>query len=152
MLDSNVTLTAQWTAINYTITYNKNGGTLAGIHNGDYTIEQTITLPNATHMTKAGYTFEGWYTTETLDAGTKVTKIQTGSTGNKVFWANWTINGYSINYNLDGGTNPDDAPTSYRITDTPVTLPTPTKTGYTFGGWYFNSVYSGSVQTTIPEN
>ncbi len=41
----------------------------------------------------------------------------------------------SIDYVLDGGTLPDDAPTKYRE-GSAVELPTPTKEGYVFDGWY----------------
>ena len=41
---------------------------------------------------------------------------------------------YSIIYNLDGGVNPDNAPTKYQEGQG-VALPTPTKEGYEFLGW-----------------
>ncbi len=42
---------------------------------------------------------------------------------------------WSIEYVLDGGTLPDDAPTKYTA-GSAVELPTPSKTGYVFNGWY----------------
>ncbi len=45
---------------------------------------------------------------------------------------------YKIKYELDGGTNPADAPSGFNAGDE-VTLPTPTKTGYTFDGWYLKA-------------
>lgn len=55
---------------------------------------------------------------------------------------------YTITYNLDDGTNPDEAPTSYTY-GTGAALPTPTKTGYNFGGWYTMSDLSGSAAPSI---
>jgi uncharacterized repeat protein (TIGR02543 family) len=52
----------------------------------------TITLPTPT---RSGYTFDGWYTAAT--GGTKVTRIPQGSTGNKTFYARWSIVDISIN-------------------------------------------------------
>lgn len=83
------------------------------------------------------------------------------TTGNDLYWckvSNGTCNAhnsegynvivyptYTITYNLDGGTNPvDPAPkTSYTQFDEDYTLPTPTKTGYVFAGWYGASDFSG---------
>ena len=47
----------------------------------------------------------------------------------------------SITYNLNGGTNPEDAPTSYRKGEV-IGLPTPTKEGNAFEGWYQKSDFS----------
>ncbi len=44
---------------------------------------------------------------------------------------------YSISYVLDGGKNPSDAPASYTTMNAwTISLPTPTKEGYIFMGWY----------------
>ena len=79
------TITGTWNLIEYTITYNLNGGTNSSSNPSSYTIETaTITLANPT---KNGYTFAGWYDAST--GGNKVTQIAKGSTGNKTFYARW---------------------------------------------------------------
>ena len=51
---------------------------------------------------------------------------------------------YTITYDLAGGTNPSGAPTTF--TDgSKVVLPTPTRSGYVFKGWYEN----GSLVETL---
>ena len=63
-----------------------------------------------------------------------------------------TINGsssYSITYNLDGGTNPSNARTSYTPASSTYTLPTPTKEHYWFDGWYENAEFTGTPVTKI---
>ena len=76
------------TATTYSITYNLNGGTNASSNPAKYTVETaTITLAAPT---KTGYTFGGWYTNSGL-TGNAVTQIAKGSTGNKTFWAKWTV-------------------------------------------------------------
>ena len=76
------------TATTYSITYNLNGGTNAAGAKTSYTIETAdYTLPTPT---KTGYTFGGWYENSGL-TGSAVTKIAKGSTGNKTYWAKWTI-------------------------------------------------------------
>ena len=51
---------------------------------------------------------------------------------------------YKITYVLNNGTNPADAPSGFDAGDT-VTLPTPTKTGYTFEGWYKEAEFTNKV-------
>ena len=85
-ITESITLVAQWSAIEYTITYNLNGG--SGVSNTTYTIESgNITLPTPTPA-QQGLIFAGWY--ESADfTGNAVTVITHGSTGNKEFWAKW---------------------------------------------------------------
>ena len=55
----NITITAQWTAVEYSITYDLDGGKNDEDNPDKYTIEtETIILKAAT---KTGYSFEGWY-------------------------------------------------------------------------------------------
>ena len=81
-------LTAQFTLIDYTITYHLDGGTNNGSNPNTYTIESsTIYLQNAT---KTGYLFTGWYLESTLT--TKVSEIPQGSTENVVLYAAYAQN------------------------------------------------------------
>ena len=56
---------------------------------------------------------------------------------------------YTITYNLNGGTNSTSNPTEYNVESGNIVLATPTKTGYTFEGWYSDSSYTTKV-TQIP--
>ena len=142
---SNVTVSATTEAASYTITYYLNGGSNPSGAPTTYTsTTSTFNLPSPT---RTGYIFDGWYTNSSF-SGSKVTSIAKGSTGNKTFYAKWTATSYSITYNLNDGTNASGAPTSYTI-ESAVTLPTPTKAGNTFGGWYTSSTFSGSKVTSI---
>ena len=86
----NLTITAQWTVNQYTITYDLAGGTAEG-NLDTYTIETgAFTLKNPT---KSGYTFTGWSGTG-LDGEDNLTvTIQKGSTGNRSYTAHWRYNG-----------------------------------------------------------
>ena len=139
-----VTLYAKWTPTNYPITYHLNDGTL-DTDKYSYTIESPdITLDTPT---RTGYTFGGWYTNSNL-TGNAVTTIAHGSTGNIQLWAKWTPVTYTITYNLNGGTLDTDK-NSYTIESPDITLDTPTREGYTFGGWYTNANLTGNAVTTI---
>ncbi len=140
-----VTLYAKWGTVSYNIVYNLNGGTNPADAKQSYTAESDdYTLPTPT---KNGYNFAGWYT----EAGftNRVTKIASGSTGNKAFWAKWTTISYTITYNLNGGTNPAGAKTQYTIESDDYTLPVPSKKGYDFGGWFTNDALTGTAVTKI---
>lgn len=60
------------------------------------------------------------------------------------------VSNYNINYVLNGGTNASSNPATYDD-DKAVTLANPTRTGYTFSGWYDNASFSGSPVTSIPK-
>ena len=126
-------LTAQFTNT-YTVTLNTNNGTIAdGKDVTSYNYGEGATLPTAGDMTREGYTFAGWYDNEVL-TGNPITEISTDETGNRTYWAKWTINQYTITYDLDGGTaegNPD----TYTVETDAFTLKNPTRPGYTFTGW-----------------
>ena len=59
--------------------------------------------------------------------------------------ANYKI--YTITYNLNGGTNPQNPVTQYTIVDNAV-LPLPTRNNYSFGGWYDNESLNGTAIST----
>ena len=140
----NVELWAKWNIITYTITYHTNDGTLSTNKNS-YTVESsTITLDTPT---RKGYTFGGWYNNAGL-TGTAVTTIDHGSTDNMDLWAKWNIITYTITYHTNDGTLSTDK-NSYTVESSTITLDTPTRTGYTFGGWYDNAGLTGTAVTTI---
>lgn len=124
--------TANWTAKTYGITLNGNGGT--GDDLTDYTYGQGAVLP--ANWTKTGYTFAGWYDNKGC-TGAPVTEVSATDTGDKTYWAKWTPQTYQVTfeyYGADGG----DAIASKNVTfaSTYGNLPVPTRTGYTFKGWY----------------
>lgn len=89
------TLTAQWTANQYAITYDLAGGTVEG-NPSTYTIEtKAFTLKNPT---KSGYTFTGWSGTGLTGENNLTVTIPTGSTGNRTYTAHWRYNGSGHSY------------------------------------------------------
>ena len=125
------TLYAHWTANEYTATFDANGGTVTPA-------EQTVTygshygeLPTPT---REGYTFAGWFTEK--DGGTQVTKETVVKTvADHTLYAHWTANTYTVKFDANEGTV-----TSAEQTVTYGShygeLPTPTREGYTFAGWF----------------
>ena len=127
-LTANVTLYAQW-GKPCTVTYNANGGS-CGTASEKYT-GTALTLPTPT---RDGYWFIGWY--DAAEGGNKIGDA--GATynpsGEITLYAHWQEKiEYTVTYNANGGTC-GTASATYQ--GTALTLPTPTRTGYTFNGWY----------------
>ena len=110
---------AKWEIHQYTITVKPENG------KADITITQDYGTPiTAPTLTREGYQFNGW----------DKTFPTTMPAGDMTITAQWTLNRYTISYNLNNGTatgNPD----SYTVESDAITLNTPTRPGYTFTGW-----------------
>ena len=96
-----------------------------------------------------GYEFKGWYTLK--NDGDKVEGIALGTVGNKIYYARWQRTEYTITYyNIDESVNSN--PASYNVESETFTLVDPTKTGYTFVGWYSDAELNLVADTTIETN
>jgi uncharacterized repeat protein (TIGR02543 family) len=110
-IDADFTLTAQWTPVPYTITYNYNGGSaqVDPVPATSYTVESSaITLQTPT---KGHDRFDGWYENADLSTGGVKTTIAAGSHENKTYYAKWTAR-HEIVFDADGATT-----TIYRADD-----------------------------------
>ena len=117
------------------VTFNPNGGTVSPtlkIYDGGkkYSAVSGGEFPTPT---KAGYSSAGWYTKES--GGTKVTTDTVASKSDHTLYAHWTANKYTVTLDANEGTV---NPTSMQVTyaGTYSGLPTPTRSSYTFAGWY----------------
>lgn len=138
-LEKNATLVASWELETYQVTFHSDGGST--IESFTYTFEDDeIYLDDPI---RAGYAFLGWFPNETLQ-GSALLSIPSESTGDKDFYASWDVIDYNINYHLNGGTLSNLATTQYTIDSSNILLLVPTKTGYSFDGWYDNEQFSGS--------
>ncbi|WP_304528254.1 InlB B-repeat-containing protein, partial [Romboutsia ilealis] len=143
----NKTFYAKWTLNNYTVKYNLNGGTHSG---NPITYNVTSSTKILKSPTRKGYTFKGWYSDSSYR--TKVTQIPSGSTGNKTFYAKWTLNNYTIKYNLNKGKNSKSNPTTYNVTSSTKILKNPTRKGYIFKGWYTSNQYKTKITSLSSGN
>ena len=137
---SNTTLYAKWTAITYTVTYNGNGATGGSTANSSHTYDEekaltangyerkyTVTYNHnytgSTNTSKtATYTFNGWATSasgaKVYNNSQSVTNLSNTNGATVTLYANWSS--ASVNY-------------------------TPTRTGYTFAGWYKEAACTNKV-------
>ena len=118
----------------YTVTFDPTGGKVTPASK-EYKANATLgTLPNPT---KTGYKFNGWYTAKT--GGSKVTSSYKVAK-DQTLYAQWTKNStaakVTIKLDANGG---KVSPASISVTKNSTylnLLPTPTRDGYTFDGWY----------------
>ena len=128
----NKSYTANYAPTNYHITYHLDGGQTTVDNPEVYDITSTtITLNNPT---KDDVVFIGWTGSNGDMPQTEVT-IETGSTGDKEFTANYMAAQYIISYYLSGGTNAPENPYGYNFASETFTLSAPSKFGYAFVGW-----------------
>ena len=106
-------------------------------------VSSTYTLPTPV---KEGYVFVGWYD-NAAGTGNKYTTIPAGWKGK--LYAIWEEEAPAdVKWQLNGGTVNVTLPKE--ITGSAYTLPTPTKTGYVFLGWYDNANGTGTALKTLP--
>ena len=148
------TLEAKWTVIPYAVKFDLNyegGGMLEG-DQYTYNAEQGMeNLPDKTVATRTGYMLKGWYE-NAQGTGEPVTKIPAG-TGERILYAQWTPNTYTITYYWNGGDELSSAPATF-VYNVGATLPTAEemrKDHYTFAGWTrepSSSNYVGRVEAS----
>ena len=134
---------AHWTAHTYAVHFNGNGNTGGAMDDQAFTYDQaqkltanaftrayTVTFDyneatggNDEATATATATFNGWATTADGEVAysdqQSVNNLTATNDSTLTFFANWTKNS--------------------------ITLPTPTRTGYTFGGWYSDAELSASI-------
>ena len=112
-----------------------------------YTVEsEAFQLPIPV---RTGYIFLGW-TGEGITEPQKTIEIPQGSTGDRTYTANWQVIEYTIITLLEGGNAGSSQVYFYTVEQT-VTLPTPTRTGYTFLGWTGEGITTPQPNVTIPK-
>ena len=140
----NKAYTANWKAIEYTITLDTNGGPV--VSPIKYTAEDSFTLP---YPLRPGYEFVGW----TLDGSGMIPAmpliIYHGTTGDLRYKAEWRLAEYTITMDLDGGSGQEKV--VYTITDEEFELPTPTRNGYEFVGWTGERITTPQTSVKIPK-
>lgn len=84
-IEKDIELYAKWDIINYTITYDLDGGTNEANAPKTYDINSSFDLPTPT---KLRYKFLGWYSNSGF-TGNQITKINKGSEGALKLYAKW---------------------------------------------------------------
>ena len=136
---------------NYYLRYNANGGT--GVPNTQSILKTTATSVtfrvSSTEPTRTGYTFLGWSfdSTATLAdyVGGDTVYLYSGNPDRTLYavWKYTPTYNYYLRYDANGGTGVPNTQSILKTTATSVTFRVsstePTRTGYTFLGWSFDS-------------
>ena len=127
MLGGDVTLYAHW-ANSYTVSFNSNGGTTVD----SQTVSYNNKVSQPAFPTRSGFIFGGWFSDRELAVPFD---FNTLITANVTLYAKWTITwSFTVSFNSNGGTTVDSQTVSFKnMVSQPAS---PTKSGYTFGGWY----------------
>ena len=143
----NLSYTATWTANTYAVMFNTNGGAVAtgSVETRNVTFNKAY--GELATLTKAGYTFDGWFTAP--EGGIEITAETVMTTAaDHTIYAQFTPVTYSITYNgIEGATHTN--PKSYSAETGAITLTAAVKDGYTFAGWYENAEFSGEAVKVI---
>ena len=132
---------AKWTPISYHITYNLNGGVNHPDNPATYTVEDRVLLKAPS---KSYYDFVEWRYN-----GQGITSIDTSLAQDITIDAVYNVTTYNISYILNGGTLPNEYPNTYNYESNAISLPSPTRDGYTFAGWYDNALFEGNPINAI---
>jgi len=144
--DADATLYARWTAEPvYTVTFDKQGGTDGS---SSVTAKNGAAMPSAAMPTRTGYIFTGYY-----DAASGGTQYYTAAGASARAWdkaneamlyARWAANTYTVTLDRQGGTSGSNSVTATYDAAMPTPITLPTRTGYTFQGYY--DAISGGTQ------
>lgn len=122
-----LTLTAAY-ASTVTVTFDSNGGTSV---DSIQVVPGTV-MGYATETARDGYTFGGWYS-----GSTQYVPQESVVNGSITLTARW-LKDSTISFDSDGGTSVDSISATYGVAVD--SLPTPTRSGYSFTGWYLDGV------------
>ena len=152
----NTTLYAHWSEIppeTFTVVFDANGGSVSpgsGVTGADGKLSS---LPTPV---REGYDFNGWFTAAEGGTAVDLNRVYTGDTTLYAHWIETPPETFTVTFDANGGSvSPGSGVTGED--GTLSSLPTPTRSGYTFDGWFtaatggtrvdVNDVYSSD--TTI---
>ena len=129
-------------AVDVSVVYDLDGGAWAEGYTAptSYKANETLALPTAENVVRAGYTFSGWEQTSLINKTVTYT-------------AKWISNGYIVSFDSNGGTAVADKFLAWsdKVLDG---VSAPTKAGYTFAGWKYadSAVSSDTKFSDLAEN
>ncbi|WP_158213085.1 InlB B-repeat-containing protein [Fibrobacter sp. UWR2] len=134
-----VTLYAVWTkAPTFSVTFDASLHGKTDVHFVRMVTEgETVSRPD-TVITDDGYKVVGWCEVENCTEENEYS-FADSLKGNLVLHARWEIESYSINYELNGGTNASTNLTTYNVNSGDIVFAAPTKEGSKFEGWFYDA-------------
>ena len=134
-----ITLYAKWSSIAYTVLLDKQNGSGG---TSSVSVKFGSAMPSATAPTRAGYTFEGYYTsvggkgTQYYSSSMKSLRPWNIAVNNYKLYAYWSPNAYRVILNQDGGSGGSTEVYVQYGNAMPNGLTAPELNGYSFKGYY----------------
>ena len=137
-----VVLYAVWTkAPTFSVTFDASLHGKTDVHFVKMVTEgETVSRPD-TVITDDGYKVVGWCVAENCTAENEYS-FADSLKGNLVLHARWEMESYSIEYELDGGTNAPENLSTYNVNSGDIVFAAPTKEGATFDGWFYDQEFT----------
>lgn len=150
----NPVFTAQYTPIQYKVTYDSNNGSAVDDESvKTYNIESKHTLPA---VTRTGYSFVGWVPVSSNGSWTGTKTYPAGFSfegmhGDVTLMAKWESATYDLTLDLDE-TESISGATQYKYAySSSLEINNPTKTGYTFTGWKVTAAPDAATTWVVGE-
>ena len=140
-------LYAHWSACQYTVTFNPNGGSVS---QESKTVVYGSAYGELPTPIREGYIFMGWFSA--VDGGNLISESSVVEDCNAHnLFAHWTGNTCTVTFDANGGSV---SPTSKTVAygSTYGSMPTPRRTGYTFDGWYTDKDLLVTDKTVVEVN
>ena len=115
----------------YNVNFNANGGSTP---TSSKRVTYNSTYGDLPTPSRSGYRFLGWYTS--ASGGSRIESGTTFAiTWDQTLYAHWSANSYNVVFNANGGSTPTSNK-NVTYNSTYGDLPTPSRSGYRFLGWY----------------
>ena len=124
---------------------------------GDFLEESMIVANDGTYgelptlPPRTGYTFVGWFTEE--EGGEKIeSNTKVIATGPQTLYVHWAANNYTVTFDANGGDSASESQKNVTYDGVYGDLPEPTRTGYTFEGWFTEEEGGEEINSTSKVN
>ena len=159
ILAADATITAVFTAQTSTVTLQATSATTGSDQTVSATYDASMPLvttadktPAVAAISRTGYTFNGWWDATSggkqyysHSAGTIASANNWDKTGTQTLYAQWIAKEYTITLDREGGSTGAESATATFDSETLTGWSAPTKTGYTFGGYYSGDNGTGTL-------
>ena len=149
---SNTSIIAKYNANEYNVTLKHNGGTysidtIKAVYNAVLPMQSTV--PH-----KLGYTFSGYYSDDNeMYYNSSMTGVRRfAKTNNIELTARYTLNNYSVRYELNNGTDNVNNVKVYNVEMDNIQLVDSEKTGYDFVNWTLDGEPVTEINTHLCKN
>ena len=135
------------TATGYTVSYNSNGG--SGTMSSQYFLHGHSQALTANAFTRTNYKFKGWATSSSGSVTyTDKQSLNRSSGSNITLYANWELLSFTVTLDNQEATTAGTTSVTATNGQPMPSITVPTKTGYTFGGYYSGTNGGGTQYYT----